>query len=121
MNPVYLFDLASRHVAWESARQTVVTGNIANANTPGYQAQDVQQFSDILDQTKLTMAHTQPGHLGVDPSERAHSWDVRDTGTPVNLENEMLKANQINRGFTLDMDVVRAFHRMLMESVRSGA
>jgi flagellar basal-body rod protein FlgB len=120
VNPVYLFDLASRHAAWASARQAVITGNIANANTPGYKTQDIQRFTDVFDQTSLTMASTEPGHLGADASGRVDNWDVKDTGGPVSLEVEMLKAGDINRGFSLDMDVMRAFNRMLMASVRTG-
>ena len=34
MQPIQLFDLASRQAEWLTIRQQVVAGNIANANTP---------------------------------------------------------------------------------------
>lgn len=127
MNPVYLFDLASRHASWATARQAVITGNIANANTTGYEALEIQRFSDVMDQTSLTMASTEPGHLGAggpndstDAASAARSWEVKSTGNPVGIEEQMLKADQVNRAFSLDMSVVRAFHRMLLTSVRTN-
>ncbi len=127
MNPVYLFDLAARHTHWAEARQATITGNIANANTPGYEALDIEPFSDVMDQTRLAMARTDPAHLGgtesdagdavkVTPSE---SWDVASSGNTVSIEQELVKADEVNRSFSLDVSVVRAFHRMMLASVRS--
>ena len=67
--PVYLFDLASRQAQWLAARQTTISGNVANANTPGYRARDVEPFADVLDKTKLAMAATNTGHIGFTPSK----------------------------------------------------
>lgn len=127
MNPVYLFDLASRHVAWASLRQTVVAGNIANANTPGYGALDVEPFADILNETGLVMAQTTPGHIGVTGAEAragktepAASWDVTLSGNSVSLDEELIKAGEVNRAVALDTSIQRSFNRMLMMSVRAG-
>ena len=128
MDPVYLFDLASRHAQWASVRQAVITGNIANANTPGYEALDVQPFTDVLDQTALTMARTDSGHLEIaDASARtektgqADSWEVLPSGNSVSLEQELIKADDVNRSFSLDTDVMRAFNRMLLSSVKAAS
>ena len=51
MQPVYLLDLATQQARWATVRQATIAGNIANANTPGYTAQDIQSFSAVLDQT----------------------------------------------------------------------
>ena len=48
MTPVYLFGLASRHAQWASLRQVAISGNVANANTPGYEALDVAPFTDVM-------------------------------------------------------------------------
>jgi len=128
VNPVYLFDLAARHTQWAEARQATITGNIANANTPGYEALDVQPFSDVMDQTRLTMARTDVAHLGgadeggagaavkVAPTD---SWDVTNSGNSVSVEQELMKSDEVNRAFSLDVSIVRAFHRMMLESVKS--
>jgi flagellar basal-body rod protein FlgB len=126
VDPVYMFSLAAQHARWATVRQAVITGNIANANTPGYDAQDIQPFSAVLDDTPgLTMAETMPGHINVggdDSGDNAPSeWDVASSGAPVALDREMMKADETNRAFALDTSVVRAFHRMLLASVRSGS
>jgi flagellar basal-body rod protein FlgB len=38
----------------------------------------------------------------------------------VKLESELIEADSVNRGFSLDTAVARSFHRMLLASVRSG-
>ncbi len=63
MEPVYLFDLASRHANWASVRQSVLTSNVANANTANYQRMDIEPFSEVLDETSLTLASTAPAMM----------------------------------------------------------
>lgn len=128
MTPVYLLDLATRHAQWAATRQAVVTGNIANANTPGFRARDIQPFEDVLDQTSLGMARTADGHIDLVGNElrtgkvdTADSWDVTHSGNSVSLDQELIKAAEVNRAYSLDASITRSFHRMLMMSVRSGA
>ena len=129
MNPVYLFDLTARHTRWAEARQATITGNIANANTPGYEALDLQPFSDVMDQTRLTMARTNVAHLGGVESDAGaalkvsstDSWDVTHSGNSVSVEQEMMKADEVNRAFSLDVSIMRAFHSLMMASVRSSS
>ena len=64
MQPIQLFDLASKQAHWLTVRQTVVAGNIANANTPSYQSRDVAAFDAVLQETGLRMAATKPGPVG---------------------------------------------------------
>ena len=56
MQPIQLFDLASRQAEWLTIRQQVVAGNIANANTPKFRAKDVTPFDAVLDKSDITMA-----------------------------------------------------------------
>lgn len=125
MEPIHLFELAAQRQRWLSVSQSVTAGNIANANTPGYRAQTVAPFTDVLDQTKLELATTTPTHLdlgaaGVQPVplEDEHPWEVTDSGNSVSLEQEMIKANDVNRGYALTTSLMKSFHGMLMASVR---
>jgi flagellar basal-body rod protein FlgB len=43
-----LFDLAEKRLAWTAQRQSVLAANIANANTPSFQARDVKSFESVL-------------------------------------------------------------------------
>ncbi len=123
MEPIYVFSLAAQHERWATVRQAAITGNIANANTAGYTAMDVEPFSAILDETSsVSLVRTQPGHLNVagdagDGDMRA--WQTRQTDAPVALDKQLVLADETNRAFSLDTSIVRAFHRMLMTAVRS--
>ena len=126
MQPIQLFELASKQSHWLTVRQTVVAGNIANANTPGYATRDVAAFEAVLDQTQpqVRMAATQPGHLQEDPmrgSIRSESFgdvDVQPSGNSVNLPAEMSKTGEIKRMYELNTGMVTAFHRMMLLTVR---
>lgn len=120
-----LFNLVSRHNTWLSVRQTAVAGNIANANTPGFRAQDVQPFDMALEQARLAMSATQPGHLSSGPPDapvtelrREDPWEIAHSGNNVSLEQELLKAGEVNRAFRLNTSLAKAFHRMILTSSR---
>nr|WP_246529116.1 flagellar basal body rod protein FlgB [Microvirga zambiensis] len=122
-----MFDLASRQSQWLAARQTTISGNVANANTPGYRARDVEPFADVLDKTKLTMAATNGGHIGFEPSraeaakvKKSESWDTVYSKNSVSLEQELIKAGEVNRQHSLNTSIVKSFHRMLLSSVRTS-
>jgi flagellar basal-body rod protein FlgB len=125
LQPVYLFGLASRHAEWASLRQATITSNIANANTPDFKASDVEPFTAILNKTHLEGARTSAGHIALTDvglrSSRAKgsdTWEVHESGNSVNIEQEMLKANEVNGAFSFNTSIVRAFHRMMLASVR---
>jgi flagellar basal-body rod protein FlgB len=41
------------------------------------------------------------------------------SGNSVSLEQEMLKAGDINRDYSLNTAIVKSFHRMFMTSLKS--
>ena len=125
MQPVNLFMLASRQAEWLSARQTAVAGNIANANTPGYKAVDVEPFEKVLERSASTLAATHESHFGAKAGEVSFGKreDDRTTATlPSNntvvLEQELLKAGEVRRTFEMNTAIVKAFHRMMLMSVK---
>jgi flagellar basal-body rod protein FlgB len=127
MTPVYLFGLASRNAQWASLRQVTISGNVANANTPGYEALDVAPFSDVMNETQLAMARTSAGHLGGDAAEAytgkvdpSASWDITHSGNTVSIDQEMVKAADVNRAMSLNTSIVKSFHRMMLSAARSA-
>lgn len=121
MQPVSLFDLAAHQARWLAVRQSAVSGNIANANTPGYRAVEVEPFEGLVASRGVTLAATQPGHIGAGNAARA-SWSTREiepqgavmpSQNTVTLENEMMKSGEVRREFELNTAIVKAFHRML--------
>jgi len=126
MQPVNLFELASQQAQWLSVRQAAVAGNIANVNTPGYRGVDVEPFEKVLGKSGVAMSATQSGHFGGSATQvgfSAREETARAALLPsdnsVVLENELMKGGEISRGFELNTAIVKAFHRMMMMSVRS--
>lgn len=65
-----IFDLAEKRLAWAGERQTLLARNIANLDTPGYQASDARSFRELLGgATGVQPVRTVPNHLAgtVDP------------------------------------------------------
>ncbi|KUM28820.1 flagellar biosynthesis protein FlgB [Mesorhizobium loti] len=126
MEPVNLFDLATRQSQWLAVRQSAIASNIANANTPGYTANDVEPFEKVLDRTAVTLKATDAGHLGaettsaglnVKPQEATGS--IMPSKNTVVLEDELMKAGEVRRSFELNTAIVKAFHSMMTMVVKS--
>jgi flagellar basal-body rod protein FlgB len=59
-----LFDLAEKRLVWTAKRQSVLAANIANANTPRFQARDIKSFASVLSGSEpVEPIRTQPSHL----------------------------------------------------------
>lgn len=122
MGPIYLLDLAAQHARWAAARQATITGNVANANTGGYTALEIEPFSASLDSAaSFSLARTAPGHLDAGAAGVGTGFAVEDSGAPVALDQELVKADDASNAFALDTTIMRAFQRMMLLSVRSGA
>lgn len=128
MQPIQLFDLASRQASWLSVRQQVVSTNIANANTPKYMAKDVTPFKAVLDSAPVRMARTNPGHMR-DSSQLSEEVDVvkanldqeigvQESGNSVGIVEEMSKTGEIKRQYELNAALVKSFHRMMLMTLK---
>lgn len=125
MQPIHLFSIASRQADWLSVRQATIAQNVANADTPKYRAVDVEPFGDVLSQTRLQLAATNPAHMapsGLDAAaadvRREDAWEITHSGNSVSLEQEMIKAGDIHTSFSLNRSIVAAFGRMLTSAVK---
>lgn len=126
MGPLYLFELASSQARWLELRQSTIAANVANANTPGFKARDVEPFNKVLDTTPVRLALTSPSHMqlsAVETDSRAtakkDSWEVVHSGNSVSVEQEMTKGGEVNRDYSLNAAIVRSFHRMLLSSAKT--
>lgn len=127
MNPIQLFELTSRQAEWLQVRQSVVAGNIANANTPGFRAKDVASFDSVLKASTLPMTATNPLHFtdlanetyvvesGVDEGAASQL-----SGNSVDLANELMKEGAVKRDYDLNTGIVKAFNKMMLMTVRKG-
>lgn len=106
------FSALRTQMQWHSARQSVLAENIANADTPGYTARDLQrvdydaQFS-VTKPSVAVPARTDAKHIagrpiagsvaGFDEARQA-TFEITPEGNSVVLEEESMKmtANQLD-------------------------
>lgn len=124
MQPLQIFKLASQQAEWLTVRHTVVAGNIANVNTHGYAAKDVEPFKAVMESTGTKMAATNPGHFSDSKlrdsirSNEINGIAVHPSGNTVNLANEVSKGSGIKREYEINTSIVKTMNRMMMATVR---
>lgn len=87
-----IFTIAGAKARHSAARQTVIAQNVANADTPGYRARDVEPFSRAL-------ARLKSGEFGKPPRiVETHSLGAASpNGNTVSVEDQMLRAGEAAR------------------------
>ncbi|MCK9918930.1 flagellar basal body rod protein FlgB [Microbacteriaceae bacterium K1510] len=105
-----IFSMLRTRLDWAQTRQRLLAENVANSDTPNYQAHDLAPLS-FPDPAKIAtagvprvqLAQTEAGHFSLAEgssqfSENKAGYDVRPTGNAVSLEEEMMKvtANQMD-------------------------
>ncbi|MGB3502545.1 MAG: flagellar basal body rod protein FlgB [Mesorhizobium sp.] len=122
---VQLFELATQQSRWLAARQAAVAGNIANVNTPGYRSVDVAPFKQVLENATAQLSTTATSHIPLGGGGHAYglhaveSSSVLPSENSVQLEQELMKSGEVRRAFELNTAIVKAFHRMMMSTVRA--
>jgi len=100
-----LLDLLRQRMSWLNARQAVLNQNVANADTPGYEARDLKpvNFENLMRQTSAPqfsppLAITDPRHIAILKSQDAGFREITSTdteanptGNTVSLQDEMIK------------------------------
>ncbi len=101
-----LFNILRQRMSWLNDRQSVLSQNVANADTPGFEAKDLKpvDFSQLLRRTPVQgnfsplLAVTDPRHIAVNPSQGSGfsemlsaDTEANPTGNTVSIEQEMIK------------------------------
>jgi len=78
---IALLDLAEQRMAWADRRQQILAQNIANANTPHWQARDLTPFAATLAKAHGgSIALTQVGHMAGTGNGAAGQMAVQKSG-----------------------------------------
>jgi len=88
-------------------RQGLIQSNIANLQTPGYQAQELP-FAKTMARVMSgqgTLARTHESHIQVDPAAMVLSEESSRQG-PVDLDEEMLKLSENNLMYQVTTRIV---------------
>lgn len=95
-----LLHLAEQRMDWLQRREAILSGNIANANTPNYKPKDISPFQGILKtHNSVALALTNPKHI----RQETTNITSQKTGTlaslngnQVSLEDELTKIADTN-------------------------
>lgn len=133
---ISLFKTLNQKMTWLNERQQVLAQNIANANTPGYIAQDLEEvsFEQYLNETNMTdsgqqrtiMKTSDPRHMNMSGGSSA-SFEIRQTtsdfaqaspdGNTVDLERELTKMAEVQMEYTLASNMYKKHIGMLRMSL----
>jgi flagellar basal-body rod protein FlgB len=110
---INVLSLASALAAHASGRQRLIAENVANADTPGYRARDLADFTATLDSAPAFEARmTRPGHVafggdarGFEPREQAVMGAETPNGNSVSLEDQMMRAAAVRQEHDLALGV----------------
>lgn len=102
LNDIGLIALLGRRMSWLGRNHDVLAQNIANANTPGYRARELepQAFGSMLAEgvRPVAMTLTANGHMaGARPAARdgvrtqRDPYEVTITGNSVSIEQQAVK------------------------------
>ncbi len=117
LGKIPLFEAITRRMSWLGERQTVLSQNIANADTPGYLAKDVKppDFAELVGKAsqRLPMVVTSPAHI-VPAHEGGAFRTVADkpgerapNGNAVQLEQQMMKVTDTVNDYALTTSLYR--------------
>lgn len=126
--------LLHRSLDLRSARQRVIASNLANEETPGYRATDLQFAQQLQTAHKgrfpLTMAVTQGRHIGL-PGQQGYqtvtgklsevpAGDLPLDANTVNLELEMAKSSDNAMQYNAAASITAQRFRQLLSAIRDA-
>lgn len=118
---ISLFQTVSNKMEYIGVRQSLIAQNVANADTPGFEAKDLKPFSEALKTVRPAgMLATHGRHMVAEMGnsefrEDTHheGWEVAPSGNQVTLEEEMIDAADNQREYELAAQLMKKHVTML--------
>lgn len=115
-----------------ASRQKVLASNIANQETPGYRARDINFEAELSKreggaQAGVILASTDSRHIGpvssgsAEPQVEERATDLAGfDGNSVGIEGEMVKLSENALMYTVAAKMLRSKFSMLMTAIKEG-
>ena len=112
---------------YSGTRQAEIAKNIANADTPGFRARDLESFADTFQRFRqqLDARATRAGHMSA--STARPDWQRVEVGgqpspngNTVSLEEEMVRATRAQSDHTLALTVYSSSLEILRTALGRG-
>jgi flagellar basal-body rod protein FlgB len=101
ISDIPILSMLRTRMQWHQVRQEVLAENVANADTPNYQARDLvaPDFSSQLSTVgSIGLARTDPNHIAPEAgsgsefaNDTTNRYEIRPRGNSVSHEDEMMK------------------------------
>jgi flagellar basal-body rod protein FlgB len=128
---ISLFQAMNAKMSYLAERQKVISQNVANADTAGYMAQDLRKvdFSKMVSNISKNKMHvsmdtSNPLHqLSPDQSPNPKAaknkspYEVKPDGNSVVLEEQMVKASDVQMNYSLMVNLYRDSADMIKTSL----
>jgi flagellar basal-body rod protein FlgB len=113
ISDIPILSMLRERMEWHQERQRVLAENVANADTPNYQAKDLAQpdFQQEMSRAGLALATTEPGHIAASgggsqfAADTDGHYEVRPRGNTVTHEDEMMKVASNQMDFEAVADI----------------
>lgn len=117
-----VFKLAHAMARHAGKRQAIVAQNMANADTPGYRARDIDSFTKTFQQADpAAMRATRTSHIaGPTANDSWRTFETKDptdpNGNSVSIEQEMLRSVEVKKAH----DRALAIYRTSLSVIRAS-
>jgi flagellar basal-body rod protein FlgB len=118
LSGIDLFQVAGDRMRYLTERQSLIARNIANADTPGYKAQDLVPFVPATPAggptssgvSPVVLTQTNTAHLQLEAGAVAHQQPVatqadyggeKPSGNTVSVEEQMIKQADVSNAFAM--------------------
>ncbi len=128
-----LFDMMKTRMDWLGQRQRIISQNVANADTPNYEAKDLRalDFEKVLQRenrkqlSAVGMQQTSSSHLNGTVNKGAFKQKMRDevfevspTGNAVNLEEQMMRQSETAEAYKMTTTIYSKYTNMMKLAVK---
>jgi flagellar basal-body rod protein FlgB len=127
-----LFAMAQRQIEYLARRQSVLSENVANANSPQYKEKDLApvSFKDLMapPAEAVRASVTNPMHLSPEVTPvrfeevNVHNpEESKPDGNQINIEDQMQKIGDIKGDYELAVNLMMKHINMLKTAIDKGA
>lgn len=113
--------LLDRFISVQSRRSQLISGNIANADTPGFTAKDLDFQNCLNISTQEAVQHLQPTHEAIEPTTILRTNNaVGIDGNNVDMAQEMSDLASTGLQYLFGTQMLQSRFKLLKMAIREG-
>lgn len=122
-----VFEAMQTKLRYLTNRQSVISQNIANANTPNYKAKDLESVdfnAAPRRQSRMGLVATDPGHIrsvskpiSFEVVKQKDAYETAPNGNNVVLEQQTVKMSENNLEYQTTLNLMRKMNRLVRTAI----